>query len=76
MRQENAKCTIQALEEFGYDLTDTNSDDFLNNKILIRQYLVETDIHPFVKGILFQEGFVRIITNQDAKSTKHKEQIK
>jgi predicted nucleotidyltransferase len=25
---ENAKRTIQALEEFGYDITDTNSDDF------------------------------------------------
>jgi hypothetical protein len=52
---ENAKCTIQALEAFGYDLADTNSDDFLKNKILIRQYLVETDIHPFVKGISFKE---------------------
>jgi hypothetical protein len=52
---ENANRTIQALEEFGYDLTDTNSDDFLKNKILIRQYLVETDIHPFVNAISFKE---------------------
>ena len=27
----------------------------LTKKILIRQYLVETDIHPFVKGVSFDE---------------------
>ena len=27
----------------------------MTKKILIRQYLVETDIHPFVKGVSFDE---------------------
>jgi len=50
---ENIKRTIKALEKFGYDLTDLTPQDFLENKVLIRQYLVEADIHPFVKGITF-----------------------
>lgn len=30
-------------------------DELLTKKILIRQYPVETDIHPYVKGISFDE---------------------
>ncbi len=51
----NIKRVIKALEEFGYDLMDLTPEDFLKNKILIRQYTVEADIHPFVKGISFVE---------------------
>ena len=51
---QNAERTKKALIAFGYDLTDVSIDDLLNNKILIRQYLVETDIHPFVKGVTFE----------------------
>ncbi|MBM3245740.1 MAG: hypothetical protein FJZ13_00205 [Candidatus Omnitrophica bacterium] len=29
----------------------------LQKKLLIRQYAVETDIHPFVKGITFEEAW-------------------
>jgi len=54
---ENIKRTIKALEEFGYDLTDLTPKDFLENKVLIRQYLVEADIHPFVKGITFDRAW-------------------
>lgn len=36
-------------------MTDVTIDDMLNNKILIRQYLVETDIHPYVSGISFEQ---------------------
>lgn len=53
--QENIKRVIKALREFGYDLMDLTPEDFLKNKILIRQYTVETDIHPFVKGVSFDE---------------------
>ncbi len=52
---ENARRTKKALEQFGYDLTELTETDLLRTKILIRQYSVETDIHPFVKGITFEE---------------------
>ena len=50
----NAKKTKRALEKFGYDITDISIDDLLTRKVLIRQYMVETDIHPFVKGVTFE----------------------
>ncbi|OGC35166.1 hypothetical protein A2462_02095 [candidate division WOR-1 bacterium RIFOXYC2_FULL_41_25] len=53
--KENARKTLKALKEFGYDVNDVSVDDLLNKKVLIRQYLVETDIHPFVTGITFEE---------------------
>lgn len=52
---ENAERTWAALQEFGYDVTDVKIEDLLKKKLLIRQYAVETDIHPFVKGITFGE---------------------
>jgi predicted nucleotidyltransferase len=51
----NIKRVMKALQEFGYDLMDLTPEDFLRNKILIRQYSVEADIHPFVKGISFDD---------------------
>lgn len=51
----NANRTLQALAAFGYDMTDVTINDLLNKKLLIRQYTVETDIHPFVKGVTFAE---------------------
>lgn len=54
---ENAKRTWGALKEFGYDVTDIKIEDLLKKKLLIRQYAVETDIHPFVKGITFDEAW-------------------
>jgi predicted nucleotidyltransferase len=52
---ENARRTLEALKEFGYDVTDLSEKDLLEKKILIRQYLVETDIHPFVQGVTFDQ---------------------
>jgi len=52
---ENACRTLKALKEFGYDVTDLNEGDLLSKKVLIRQYLVETDIHPFVQGVTFDQ---------------------
>ena len=51
----NAQKTWLALKAFGYDLTDVKKGDLLKKKLLIRQYAVETDIHPFVKGITFEK---------------------
>ncbi|MFW6129250.1 MAG: hypothetical protein ACOC6P_03270 [Candidatus Aminicenantaceae bacterium] len=52
---ENIKKITKALEQFGYDIKDLTYDDLLTKKVLIRQYLVEADIHPFVKGVTFEE---------------------
>ena len=51
----NAQRTLKALKEFGYDVTDITVDDLLTKKVLIRQYLIETDIHPGVKGVTFEK---------------------
>lgn len=51
----NAQRTLKALKEFGYDVTDITIDDLLTKKILIRQYLIEADIHPAVKGVTFEK---------------------
>ncbi len=49
----NAKRVLKALSDFGYDVSDISVDDLLTKKVLIRQYLLETDLHPFVKGVTF-----------------------
>lgn len=50
---ENAERTFEALCAFGYDVTDLTADDLLHKKVLIRQYTVELDVHPFVAGVDF-----------------------
>jgi len=50
---KNAGRTLDALRDFGYDTAEVTVEDLLTRKVLIRQYLVETDIHPFVTGITF-----------------------
>ena len=51
----NVQRTLTALKAFGYDMSDVSVDDLLTKKLLIRQYGVETDIHPFVKGVTFEK---------------------
>jgi predicted nucleotidyltransferase len=51
----NAKRCWLALKAFGYDVSDIKLKDLIKKKLLIRQYVVETDIHPFVKGVSFEE---------------------
>ena len=53
--KENAANTLSALKEFGYDVSDVSVEDLLSKKVLIRQYMVESDIHPFVEGASFEE---------------------
>ena len=38
------------LTEFGYDITGAGVEDFQNYKILLRQYDLPLDLHPFVAG--------------------------
>lgn len=49
----NARRAWEALKDFGYDITDIKKEELLKKKLLVRQYAVETDIHPFVTGINF-----------------------
>jgi predicted nucleotidyltransferase len=51
----NVERTRAALAEFGYDVTDVTVDDLISKKVLIRQYRLQTDVHPFVKGVTFDE---------------------
>ena len=53
--KENANRTWKALKQFGYDVADLTIAELLTKKVLIRQYLVETDIHPSVKGATFEK---------------------
>ncbi len=52
---ENCRRTRDALQAFGYDMSDVTVDDLRTKKVLIRQYLVETDIHPHVAGVTFEQ---------------------
>lgn len=52
---QNAERTLAALGEVGYDVADLSVEDLLTKKVLIRQYILETDIHPFVAGVTFDE---------------------
>ena len=54
----NTMRTIEALKAIGYDVVDeADVSIFLNTKVLIREYVLQTDIHPFVKGLTFEEGW-------------------
>ena len=52
---ENAQRAHAALAEFGYDLSELTPEELLKNKVLIRQYVVALDVHPFVRGVEFTE---------------------
>ena len=60
--KKNIRKLRTALLDFGYDLSDISEEDMLKNKLLIRQYALETDIHPFVKGVTFEEIWKNKIT--------------
>jgi predicted nucleotidyltransferase len=53
--KSNANRCLKALKKFGYDITDISVQELLTKKVLIRQYLVEIDIHPFVTGMKFKQ---------------------
>src|SRR5678815_1353478 len=47
----NIETLRAALAGFGYDVTDASVEDFQRFKILLRQYDLPLDLHPFVEGI-------------------------
>jgi len=56
--EENAHKLRDALKNIGYDgIEDISIQTLLKKKILLRQFLLQTDTHPFVKGIDFQEAW-------------------
>ncbi len=62
--EENARRTWEALRAFGYDVSDLSIETLLRKKVLIRQYLVECDIHPFVAGVTFEEVWKRRVEGE------------
>lgn len=52
--EENAGRTMAALRAFGYDVSDLTVEDLLQKKVFVRQYIVPTDLHPFVRGVLWR----------------------
>ena len=53
--EANARRVLEALSDFGYDVSDLTVEDLLTKKVLIRQYVLQTDFHPFVAGVTFEE---------------------
>lgn len=51
---ENAKRTLAALAQVGYDVSDLRAEEMLEKKILFRQYILATDIHPSALGATFE----------------------
>jgi hypothetical protein len=61
---ENGRRVLEALADFGYDISDVSLEELLSKKVLIRQYLVETDIHPHVKGVEFEQVWQRRVMDR------------
>lgn len=62
--RENAERTLDALRDTGYDVSDISVDDLMTKKLLIRQYVLETDVHPFVAGVTFGEVWQNRVVDQ------------
>jgi hypothetical protein len=62
--RENAQRTLDALRDTGYDVSDISVDDLMTKKLLIRQYVLETDVHPFVAGVTFGEVWQNRVVDQ------------
>jgi hypothetical protein len=62
--EENARRTREALIAFGYDLTDVSTEELRTKKILFRQYLLELDVHPFAKGVTFDDVWARRVEDR------------
>ncbi len=61
----NAKKTRDALIAIGYEVVkDAKVEIFLKTKVLIRNYALQTDIHPFVKGLAFAEAWLHKVETQ------------
>lgn len=50
----NVEKTMKALSDVGYDVNDVSVKDALTKKLLFRDYILRTDIHPSVLGVDFE----------------------
>ncbi len=58
--KRNIKSIIQALKTVGYEgIDDLTEKQLKTKKILFRQYVQDTDIHPFVAGVEFNDVWKR-----------------
>lgn len=62
--RDNATRTLDGLRAFGFDVADLTVEDLLTKKVLIRQYIVEVDIHPFVQGAEFDGVWHRSVSGR------------
>ena len=62
--EDNARRTREALVAYGYDLSDVTIEELRTKKILLRQYLLELDVHPFAKGVSFEDVWARRIEDR------------
>lgn len=63
--EENATRTMEALKVIGYDVVnDVDVRTFLTKKVLLREYILRADIHPFVKGMTFDKAWANKIETQ------------
>jgi len=54
--RENAKKCIEALQSIGYHaILDLSVEELLKSKVLLREYILRVDIHPFIMGVDFYE---------------------
>lgn len=56
--EHNVRRTIKALQQAGYlAVEDKHTKLFLTKKVLLREYILQTDVHPFVKGSNFERAW-------------------
>jgi len=55
--EPNAKRTLAALKDIGYDVEDLTVPALLKKKTLFRQYILQMDVHPFVAGVTFKQAW-------------------
>lgn len=67
----NARRCLAALRDFGYDVNQITARDLLKKKTLIRQYLVEVDIHPYVKGATFRSVWEHKVKDKTGNVETH-----
>lgn len=67
----NARRTIAALQEFGYDTAELTARELLARKTLFRQYRLDTDIHPFAAGAEFEQVWENSIMGTIAGVSVH-----
>ncbi len=66
---QNAARARDALGAAGYDMSEVSIEDLLTKKLLIRQYALETDVHPFVVGVSFEEVWQRRVEGRIGKAS-------